>query len=427
VAFGPLVGGLVGIVAGSVVAAVLGGLLSAIYGLLVILVIAATLAVAGVLRLFELLSLRIRGITVECPNCHHRVLAPVYECPHCPATEPSLHRHLIPGSLGVVSRICRCGHSLPTLLIRGKSKLTAYCQREECKGLLPEEAYTAPTFHVPVVAGTSAGKTVFMTATVARMEAKSRSAADGFSLEFADGRAKEEYQKARAALQDAAFGAIRATQPVMRVRAFNVYVHSHQISRRLLYLYDPAGERYETSGGIATFRFLKFTDGVVLIVDPFSFPSVRELAPQSTVDDVRPSQSDAEEMFGRFAQNLREHLGTKVDRKLAMPIAVVITKADALLSATGVQHPYDGLGDEIGDRDARSEGARNWLIETAGQRGLVATLENSFARCGYFAVSALDAFTVRVRSSGQTQTKVRNDDPSAPVLWLLNHRLVEAK
>ena len=423
IAFGPMVGGMVGVGLGAVGAVVFITLASMVFGLLLGLTLLVTVVFAGMLRLMELAALQMRSITLECSSCHRRVGSPAYSCPYCPAGSPALHRRLIPGSLGVFSHICRCGNSLPTLLAKGKWRLPAYCQHEGCNKPLPVKGLTAPTFHVPVVAGRAAGKTVFMMAAVASLETQARSSSDSSAFEFADPQAKKEYLKRRSALEKAAFGGIGATLPEISVQAFNIYIGpegSHR--RRLLYLYDAAGERYETSDGVATFRFLDHTEGVILIVDPFSFEAVRRVVKPDILASLRHSEADADEVFGRFAQTLRENLGVRTDRKMDVPVAVVLTKCDGLLAASEVAHPYDELGDAAGElsaRAVRSDAVRRWLEAVAGQQGLVAALENTFGRCGYFAVSALDAFKVKARPSGRTCVVIRNDDTASPLLWLL--------
>lgn len=426
VASGPMVGGMVGVGLGAAGAAVLATLVSMVFGLLLGLTLLATVMFAGMLRFAELAALQIRGITLECSSCHRRAGSPAYSCPYCPARNPALHRRLIPGSLGVFSHVCRCGNPLPTLLAKGKWKLPAYCQHEDCNKPLPVKGLTAPTFHVPVVAGKAAGKTVFMMAAVASLVSRAQSSDGPAAFEFADPKAQQEYLKVRSALEKAAFGGINATLPEIPVKAFNIYVGSEGSNRRrLLYLYDAAGERYETSDGVATFRFLGHSEGVILIVDPFSFESVRRIVKPAILASLRHSQADTDEVFARFAQTLRENLRVRTDRKMDVPVAVVLTKCDGLLAASDVAHPYDELGDAAGDltkRTIRSDAVRHWLESVAGQRGLVAALENTFVRCGYFAVSALDAFKVQARPSGRTRTVICNDDTSAPLLWLLDKR-----
>jgi hypothetical protein len=422
IASGPMVGAMVGVALGAAVAAVLAILISVIFGLLLGLTLLAIVIVAGTLRLMEQALLQIRGITLECGSCHRRVGAPAYSCPECSA----IHRQLIPGPLGVFSHICRCGKPLRTLLILKKWALHAYCQHEGCNKPLPEKGLTAPTVHIPVVAGQAAGKTVYMMASVASLKERAEKSNDSSIFEFADPRAEKEYLRREAALKQAALDGIRATLPEISVQAFNIYIGPESSTRRrLLYLYDAAGERYQTSDGVATFRFLGHTEGVILIVDPFSFKVVRRFVKPDILAALRHSEADADEVFGRFAQALRENLNVRTDRKVNVPVAVVLTKCDGLLAVSDVSHPYDELGDAADDltkRATRSKAVKHWLKDVAGQHSLLATLENTFERCSYFAVSALDVFTQEAHTSARTRIQIRHDDTAAPLLWLLDKR-----
>lgn len=426
IASGPMVGALAGVGAGAAAAAIVATLISVVFGLLLGLMLLGTVIFAVVLRLMEQALLLIHGITLECGNCHRHVAAPVYSCPYCPDSNPALHRKLIPGTQGVFTHVCRCGNPLPTLLLKKKWRLQAYCQHDDCNKPLPLKGLTAPTIHIPVVAGRAAGKTVFMMAAVASLETQEQNSSGPLSFEFADPQAKKEYRARRDALENAAFGGIGATLPEISVQAFNIYIGPEgSAQRRLLYLYDAAGERYETSDGIATFRFLGHTAGIILIVDPFSFAAVRRFVKSDVLAGLRHSEADADEVFGRFAQNLRENLNVRITQKMNVPVAVVLTKCDGLLAAPEVAHPYDELSDAASDlskRAERSDAVRSWLESVAGQRSFVATLENTFGRCGYFAVSALDAFRLRTRASSRTRTTIRNDDTAAPLVWLLGRR-----
>ncbi|WP_322752793.1 TRAFAC clade GTPase domain-containing protein [Frankia sp. Cas3] len=421
---GPFFGALAGIVIGFAVAAAVVALVSVFYLVVLTLTIAGSLLVAGVMRVIEHTMLGIRGITLECQTCHRRVTSPVYSCPSCRPETPGLHRKLVPGSLGVFHRLCRCGQILPTLLMGGKWKLPAYCNK--CNQQLPVKGMTAPTFHVPVVAGRRAGKTVFMMSVMARMEARVRAGEKGFGFEFADQRAKEEFARARSALEAGSLQAIAATQAVARPRAYNVYVGpTGSTRRRLLYFYDAAGEKFEhkeVRGGLAGFHFLGFTHGIVFVIDPFAFPDVRSAAGTAVLSAVHPSVVEPEQVFGRVVQSLREHRRAKVDRHLNLAVAVTITKTDALVGLDDYPHPYETLVNTAGRepaREERSTAVRDWLITTAGQRSLVANIESTFGEHNYFAISALDAFVVQEHTSGRTGTKFRNDDPSDPVSWLL--------
>jgi len=421
--FGPLAGALIGLVTGVAGAAGVALVISAVFGLAILLTVVVAVVLAGLLRLLELAVLRVRHITTECRACHRKVTAPAYLCPHCPASGPrALHRRLVPGAHGVFSRICRCGNGLPTLLARGKFRLEGFCQH--CNVPLPVKSFTAPTLHIPVVAGRQAGKTVFMTAAVAGLELQTRHGAGAAGFEFADPASLPEYVRARDALSNASFDAIRATMPVDAAPAFNIYLGTGR-GRRLMYLYDAAGERFEQEAGVETLRYLEHAGGVVVIVDPFSFPDVRRAAEPDILTGVRYSLADVDDVVSRFAEGLRRTAGARAGRKLDAKAAVVLTKCDALLRSTAVAHPFDKLGPAALNssmRAERSAAIRTWLGSTAGQNGLLAVLENNFSQSEYFAVSARDAFDNAEQRSGRTQRAVRNDDPAMPLRWLLERR-----
>lgn len=425
VTLGPMVGGMLGLAVGMAASGAVAAAVSAVFGLVLLLTVAMAVLIAGLLRMIEIVALRMRGITIECPACHRRATAPAYLCSHCKAVQGggALHRRLIPGPLGVLSRTCRCGNTLPTLLARGKWKLEGFCQYEDCNAALPVKGLTARTFHVPVVAGRQAGKTVFMMAAVTRLEQQARASA-GEGFEFADPSALPTYLAARAALEQATFSAISATLPVVAVPAFNIYLGTGQ-SRRLMYLYDVAGERLEQESGVATLRYLEHSGGVVVIIDPFSFPAIRRATESTILAGVRHSVADADDVLGRFSEGLRQSVRGRAGRRVNVKAAVVVTKCDALLQSTDVAHPYDQLGDTAGDpgrRQERSAAVRDWLDSVAGQQGLLSGLENTFNQRSFFAVSARDAFVVSTTTSTRTLTAVRNDDPAAPLRWLLERR-----
>jgi hypothetical protein len=384
--------------------------------MLVLLVFAAAVAVASalaglamlVLRAFETTVLRVRGITVECGNCHHRVVAPAYDCPSCPAT-PTRHRRLIPGRLGVLWRRCRCGGQLPTLLWLGKSKLAAHCGR--CNHALPAGALTTPTFHMPIVAGTAAGKTVLMLAAMADLDA----ATQPRGVEFGDEDRGAEVRKILKVVRTDGVAAVPKTLPDA-LRPLTLYVEAP--ARTLLYLYDHAGENYQESDRLEVLRALGFAEGIVFVVDPFALDAVRTAAGTAVLEQAHPSEIDPTTTAQDFTSSLRARLDLRPERKIPVTVALVVTKCDALLAERSVRHPYDGLAADAG-RAARSDAVRAWLAEYGGDQ-IVAHLDSSYRRTGFFAVSGLDPFKAPAHTSARTGVEVPNDEPAAPVRWLLD-------
>jgi hypothetical protein len=393
--------------------------------LVVLLVFAVSVAVASglaglamvVLRVLETVVLRVRGITVECGNCHRRVVEPAYDCPHCKAAKPTRHRRLIPGRLGVLWRTCRCGEKLPTLLLLGKWRLAAHCQHDSCNHALPAGALRTPTFHMPIVAGTLAGKTVFMLAAVADLEAVQ--APD--DVQFADKVREQEVRKMLEVVRTDGVAAVPKTLPDAPLRPLTLYVGSR--ARTLLYLYDAAGEHYQESDRLEVLRALGFAEGIVFVVDPFALDAVRTAADTAVLAQARPSDTDPTNAAEDFTSKLRARLGLSAGRQIQVAAALVVTKCDALLAERSVRHPYDDLDATDNGRDARSKAVYAWLNDYgAGQ--LVDHLDSNYQRTGFFAVSGLDPFEDPVRTSARTGTEVRNDDPAAPVRWLLDPKEV---
>jgi hypothetical protein len=103
------------------------------------------------------------------------------------------------------------------------------------------------------------------------------------------------------------------------------------------------------------------------------------------------------------------------DVLLAQHVAVVITKADALLTVPNLRHPYMGLP---ADMPARAAAVRRWLIDQ-GHGDVVSSLHNHFSEVRYFIVTYLDHTAVTARQHVDGGPAVANDDPAAPVRWLL--------
>ncbi|KOV90041.1 hypothetical protein [Nocardia sp. NRRL S-836] len=389
----------VGLVVGTVGAMLFVGVSSVLFLALLVVLVVVALLTAGGSRLLELTLLFLRGITVECPTCHDKVTRPIYRCGSCSAA----HRKLVPGLTGVLHRTCRCHTVLPTLLMLGKTKLRAQCP--DCSGQLPLKGLEAPTVHIPVIAGPTAGKSVYMHSAISRLMLL------GNGFEFADQRAKDDFAlNLQRGYQDDPSRSVKTVQ--LRPRAYNVYVGAEgSRARRLLYLYDPAGEVVERADHLADTQFLKFTKGIVFIVDPFSLRQVRSETSRAVLGRVRASNTAPKDVLERFVEAMREKGAAKRGNRITIPLAVVLTKADGLLDAEGAAHPYAGAA-EAGSHD---DAVRAWLI-AVGQRDLVASLDNHFSAVSYFVVSYQDARTVAPHG------QVVNDDPAAPVMWLLNRK-----
>jgi hypothetical protein len=400
-----------GLVGGVLAAGVFIGLASLVFFVLLCGLVLVALLTTVLSRGFEATAVAVRGLRVQCPVCHDQVMRPIFRCPNCDVQ----HRNLLPGMAGVLRRTCRCGSPIPTLLVNGKAGLVSQCPSDACdQAQLPRNAQVDPTFHVPVVAGTSAGKSVYMFSAVARLVARGGETGE---FDFAADQARDEFTAIlrSGALKDPKL--FRRTSAAMP-KAFTLNMRMRGSSRKLLYLYDSAGEWLDNVDKLAGSAFLAHAKGMVFIVDPFSIDPVARAASLGTRREARPSPVDAKTILDKMVQSLQEHVRDNRAHRLPVRVAVVISKADALLADPALRHPYDGLA--AGDRAGRSAAARDWLAGQVDRSDLVVSLDNHFSAVSYFVVSYQDHGEVTPHAGPGAAHPVTNDDPAEPLLWLIS-------
>lgn len=378
-----------------VVSAVVAAAVAVAFGLVHLAVVCAAMAVSGVgaatFQGLETVSQLLRRIRMACPHagCYRAIALPVYECPGTNCGRR--HRQLRPGSYGVFVRTCICHQRLPTLLRLGRHGLTAYCPH--CERPLPDRIGTARATHLPVVGGPSAGKTMLlMSAMVVLAEEAARG---GLELTFASTADRAEFERARDQLRQN----VDLPKTVVRPpRAFLVYVGSSG-DRRLVYLYDAAGESTQSSEIAQQLSYLEHAEGLLFVVDPFSLPALtnnldndgRQIAAASG-----PSPENPDTTFTRISNVLRS---MSKGGASSMPVAVVVTKGDALSRLSNVHAPSVGAEGDV---------VSKWL-DHVGLDTMNRSLEVLFGAVSYWTVSARAA--MHAGASGHAV--------SAPIRWLL--------
>ncbi len=381
-----------GTAVGAVLGALLAGLLTsavlAVFGLLLALVWLLAAALALALRTIERVWELLRGIRMKCPHpgCYRPVRPAVHLCPDC----GSAHRWLLPGQLGVLWQVCRCGRRLPATRLLGRSRLAAQCPH--CDLPLPEAAGTVPVVHVPFVGGTSSGKTMLMAATVAGLESWAQRSA--LTVDFASPTDRRHAGTLDQQLSQTGWAhATTGGQP----RAFMLTVR-YRRRRRLLYLYDPMGESLREAEVVREQQYLAHADGVVLVVDVLADPGVRRSlggADAERADSARPAAQGPVETYARLTGELAALTG----RRTRLPVAVVVTKRDVL--------------DRLGALPVPGARVDDWLgTERIGLGGLVRGLRHDFGGDRYWAVSARAATGAGALESEQRRA-------AEAVLWLL--------
>lgn len=356
-----------GIVAAAVPAAVFVLALTILYGLVAAVGLASWLACVLVLAVVERVFMGYARILQTCPHpfCYERIGLPEYACPSCGAR----HRRLSPGAGGAFRHVCRCGARLPTTVPLGRFRLAAYCPH--CGGRLPERIGRVRVEPLPFVGGPAAGKTTFMVLGIRALHARAR-AVHG-RLSFVEQRHAQAYAGAIREFQRG--GRLAKTGPELPL-ATMVDVELPGRARRILYLFDPAGEHYTGATEVESLRYLDHSEALLFVVDPFALPQLRRSLTGDERELVDEAAASSEEDPADTLQRVLNELRSRPDQGRQKRVAVVVTKTDLLLRT------------EIGRGLDPDADPREWL-DRVGLGNTVRTLDQVAAQVRYFA-SGLD-------------------------------------
>ncbi|TDD36388.1 hypothetical protein E1287_11025 [Actinomadura sp. KC06] len=352
-----------GIVAAAVPASGFVLALTVLYGVVAAAGLAVWLVCVLVLAAVERVFMTYGRILQTCPHpfCYERIGLPEYECPGCGAR----HRHLAPGSGGAFRHVCRCGARLPTTVPLGRFRLAAYCPH--CGGRLPERIGRVRVEPLPFVGGPAAGKTTFMVLGIRALHARAR-AVHG-RLAFVEQRHAQAYAGAIHEFQRG--GRLAKTGPELPL-ATMVDIELPGRARRILYLFDPAGEHYTGATEVESLRYLDHSEALLFVVDPFALPQLRRALTGDEREFVDDAAVSSEEDPADTLQRVLNELRSRPDQGRQKRVAVVVTKTD-LLART-----------EIGRCLAGDADLRDWLGRV-GLGNTVRTLDQVAGQVRYFA------------------------------------------
>lgn len=358
-----------GVCAGIVVAVVPLAVVGAVFGVVFVAAalagLAAWLSCVIVLGAIERLWMAYRRILLACPHpgCYQRFALAEYACPVCDRR----HDRLAPNDQGAFRHVCACGARLPTTILLGRFRLSAYCPH--CQRRLPGRIGRARVEPLPFVGGPAAGKTTLMFLAVRALRANA--ATSGGRAEFAEARDARAYASAVMELDRG--GRLPKTGPELPVAT--MLTLSLPAGNRILYLFDPAGEHHTGAPQVERLRYLDHGEALLFVIDPFALPELRGALSRDERDLVEEATPTSEEDPSDTLQRLLADLHSRDDRGHQRRIAVVVTKADVVRrTAAG-----SGLNGDV----------RGWL-DGLGLGNTIRTLERTAAHVRYFA-SGLDS------------------------------------
>lgn len=186
-----------------------------------------------------------------------------------------------------------------------------------------------------------------------------------------------------------------------------------------LVFFDAAGEDLEHVDILELEgRYITQSDGLILLIDPLQIPAVRDDLEGAV--ELPDATADVYAMLGRLASIIREARGIRPGKAIDMPLALAISKVDALRGLLPDSHPVFALPPHNGSFDAGiarniSESLRSDAVGWIGER-LDTFLKQEFATYAFFGVSALGESPV----GGRLRNGVAPHRVEDPVLWMLD-------
>ena len=291
----------------------------------VLLSILAALAcvLMGVLAAGTFLYASYYKIFTRCPHCYEQMPVATFVCPSC-ATK---HTRLWPSVYGVFRHRCMtCNTKLPTLSFLGRKKLTKLCAA--CDHPINQDIDGMTNVHIPVIGGPSTGKSNFIMMAVHGI-IEEHAPRHKYSAFFSDDNDRIRYEQSLARLNS---GTALVKTPEVVPQAYTLSIKNGRRVGKLVYLYDAAGEAYLSEDSALLQTYYNYVHGIVFIIDPFSIPDIRrkyEIEIEK-MDGLRPSTLDVMDAYERMLRVLEASADLQRGKKYPHPLAVVISKTDAL-------------------------------------------------------------------------------------------------
>lgn len=305
------------------------GIIAAVHVLVLMMIMLVVYIGCLIIALLDRLYLSIKKISVDCTNCHKRFLYPVYICPECGAK----HDKLTPGAYGIMHRRCECGAKLPTSFLNVKFKRKQL--ESECPycGTSLNAKETRP-MTIPVVGGASVGKTAFINAFAIQFVEEVALDKD-FEVDMYNDENMSEYNMRK---KEVNHGLVTKTPVVTDITkpssiAFSFFLkHEGMDPDRLVHIYDIAGETFSENAENELQKQYEHCDGIVMMIDPFSIPSVnaRYESEMDAADIASISAIRIDDVLDSFLNKLQQITGLSENKLTNNPIAIVINKVDVV-------------------------------------------------------------------------------------------------
>jgi GTPase SAR1 family protein len=219
--------------------------------------------------------------------------------------------------------------------------------------------------------------------------------------------------------QTAATGAAKKTPAVYEWK----YRTKNTTASTIFSFYDSAGEDISRQDQAMMQQYLGQSSGVILLLDPFAFPENVARAEERGAGTA--GADTPESALDGITYVLQTTHNVKRNKKIKVPLAVVISKIDAFFDQVPPNHPLRQAADTDGVYDlTESQTIHDHvaaMITQWGGDGLLRKLENEYSNYRLFGVSALGAEPEY--RSGEVNTRgLLPHRVADPLLWLMADR-----
>lgn len=200
------------------------------------------------------------------------------------------------------------------------------------------------------------------------------------------------------------------------------YTRKGKTQSTIFSFYDSAGEDISSQAAAMEQQYLGESSGVILLLDPFAFPENQVAAREKGI--TTDPHNTPEDALDGITYVLQEKHKVKPNKKIKVPLAVVVSKIDAFFDQVPANHPLrqaqsaENTFDEAESQTIHDHMAS--LITQWGGDNLLRKLNENYETFRLIGVSALgaepDYQSGTVSSRGLLPHRVAD-----PILWLLSN------
>ena len=348
----------------------------------------------------------IKKISSNCsnPNCQSHFSLPVYLCPSCGARHDSLR----PSRYGIWKRTCECGEKLPTTFFNGREKLESRCP--VCDFPV-KDGGKHMDICIPIVGGTSSGKTCFINSSISQIEKKAQEY--GLVYEYSPS-GSDDYQ---INIENMNHGRLPEKTNEMRLKYYQFYLSASEGSlKNLISLCDVGGEVYSDSMSLGEQIGYRYANAFVLVIDPLSVAKYRnEISKRIHPGKYGYSSDSIDEILTMLTTTLENMYCISSKDMLKTDVAIVFTKCDipGLMEKIGTSAIDEYMKNNPGATrlEAQNSLCEKFLIDY-DEVNFLNSLKSKFKTLQFFFCSSLGH-----NADGTPFVSTGVDEP---VLWLID-------